>query len=390
MINLRREKPLFFIFLLITVLLSPLVHAEQAYNFTVLNDGTNVTAYDLTGTQAVQDTDALVVWEYIRDNLDAGKVYVGNGTYLFSGDYIQTGKAISWEGSGSGSILRFADSLGFCINATNGQTQHLTISDFRFYGYNNGSGLTITQSNRVATRGLSFSNHEKGLSLINNIVTTNFDTVARNNTYGVYISEVYGLNQFYGGAIVSNSYGIFINASNGHNQFYGLECEVNFQAEIKLGATAGSNLFEGLYMERTAECTPYYFEWDASTQGSNTFIHCKFASQISSDITVEGNANAFTNNYFAGGVVVNMTFNGDGNTFIGNRANTEGAKNLDIIDNGEDNVFFGNYFYDNDINDAPATPATTEESTQDQIVTIVIILAIVSILGGALGIRRYY
>jgi hypothetical protein len=163
--------------------------------------------------------------------------------------------------------------------------------------------------------------------LFSNIYNLN----VHDNYVGVWLGLKYGNYHFYGGSIQYNQIGLelfsdavvnSIDQSTDMNQFYGTEIELNTIADVNFNAGIGivaGNIFEGCYFERAPSMTQDFFTYNnGANVRANSFIGCKFASQINSQLQLQGVGHVFFGNWFDG--PSNFTVTGSNHTITDNKA----------------------------------------------------------------------
>lgn len=275
---------------------------------------------------------------------------------------------------------QMANAVDSPITITNAPEGY-TLENIKLTGDGTGIAITITNSSRIILRNVTLTDWACGINTTNGIFNSYYDLNIQNCGIGWHINGFYGINRAYGGSIVNNNLGVLLSNGTCMNQFYGTEIEWNINAEVQFGDDVYGNLFEGCYFERTEATSDYFFLWQASSIGSNTFIANKFASQGDSVLTLKGNGTVFNANLFHGATQeLIWDVYGNGSSITNNRA-VYPLPGLAFNDYGTSNTRTGNYFYNVNINQASTTTSTVGASPFGElaygIVSVMIFLIVV-------------
>ncbi len=342
-------KILTVLLLLTSILSIPRVEASPLYAAIIYTDGETYYAESRQGT-ITTNPDA---YNLIQDLLPSctGTIYFCSGTYVFSqGLFINSN--ISLSGESENSVTLHFLSGGLVFNYT-GMT---TIRDLLLEGSstNDGCGLTLDWTWRTNIYNVEITNFRVGFNGTNGLFSNIYDLNVHDNYIGVWLGLKYGNYHFYGGSVQFNEVGLELFSddtvegvvqSTNMNQFYGTEIELNTLTDVYFNAGIGiiaGNIFEGCYFERIPSTTDDFFTYNnGANVRANSFIGCKFASQINSQLELQGIGHMFVGNWFDGPSF--FTVLGSNHTITDNKAISE-PNQVVLVDNSTDSTIKDNSF----------------------------------------------
>jgi hypothetical protein len=362
-------KTVIILLLLSTILSTPRVEASPLYAAIIYKDGDTYYAESRQGT-ITTDPDA---YKLVQDLLPSctGTIYFCSGTYVFSqGLFINSN--ISLSGESENSVTLHFLSGGLVFNYT-GMT---TIRDLLLEGTStdDGCGLTLDWTWRTNIYNVEITNFKVGFNGTSGLFSNIYDLNVHDNYIGVWLGLKYGNYHFYGGSIQYNEVGLELFSdviidgvvqSTNMNQFYGTEIELNSVTDVYFNAGVGiiaGNIFEGCYFERSLSTTENFFTYNnGANVRANSFISCKFASQINSQLELQGVGHVFVGNWFDGPSL--FTVLGSNHTITDNKAISD-PNQVVFVDNSTASTIKNNSFFEGTHNMTSTETATASPTPQ--------------------------